>query len=271
MTPKGAILSRLRRAASVVLPPRALVASVAWSKWYLGEQEMRLLPWLCTKERVGIDIGANAGVYTWHLRRLCREVHAYEPIPELASALRQSLPRCVIHDYALSDEPGHATLHIPVFHGEEFAALGSLSYSFTNAERVRDVEVTVRRLDDEGIRGIGFMKIDAEGHESRVLAGARKVLEEQRPTLQVEIEDRTSPGGIAATAAMLDEYGYDGWYYHHRHLHALPTFSVETLQNPAMMSDDGWAIGPYINNFLFFPRLASWPGQDRAVDKFAAR
>lgn len=269
MTVKGQILSRLRRAASAILPPRALVAAVARSKWYLGEKEMRLMPWMCTHDRAGIDVGANAGVYTWHMRRFCAEVHAFEPIPELANALRNSLPGCVIHGYALSDQPGSATLQIPIFHGQQIGALASLTYGFDKAESVRSIEVQLRRLDDEGIRNIGFMKIDAEGHERKVLEGAQKVLAEQKPTLQIEIEDRTSPGGIAATVAILDELGYDAWYFHRGCLLPFSTFDAAILQNPAMISDDGWTVGTYTNNFLFFPRVPSWPGQRRAIEKFA--
>ena len=268
MTPQGAILSRLRRAAAAVLPPRALIAAVAWSKWYLGEKEMRLLPWICTRDRAGIDIGANAGVYTWHLRRLCGEVHAFEPIPELADSLRASLTGCVIHGYALSDQPGTATLQIPVFHGEPFAALASITNGFERAERVLRIDVRLARLDDEGIRNIGFIKIDAEGHERRILMGARSVLLEQRPTLQVEIKEESAPGGIGATVALLEQHGYDAWYFHGGRLLPFSKFDARLLQNPAMMSDDGWSRGPYVDNFLFFPRVPAWPGQREAIERF---
>lgn len=268
-TYRGAILSGARRAASVVLPPRALLAAVAWSKWYLGEKEMRLLPWVCARDRAGIDVGANAGVYSWHMQRLCAEVHAFEPIPELANALRSALPRCLIHDYALSDEDRDASLKIPVFHGEQFAALASLDYSFEEAEGTRTIEVKLRRLDDEGISNIGFIKIDAEGHERRVLQGARDVLEQQKPTLQIEIQDRTSPGGIAETVAILNDLGYDAWYMHRGRLLPFAAFDVGLLQNPSNVSADGWVTDTYIDNFLFFPKSPQWPEQRRAIAKFS--
>ena len=51
--------------------------------------------------------------------------------------------------------------------------------------------VQIKRLDDySDIENIGFIKIDTEGFEDKVIAGARKTITEYRPILMVEIEKR---------------------------------------------------------------------------------
>ncbi|MBI5245431.1 MAG: FkbM family methyltransferase [Elusimicrobia bacterium] len=230
---------------------------------------MRLLPWLCSRERIAVDVGANAGVYAWHLRRFCARVHAYEPVPELARYLQAALPGCVVHGYALSDRTGRATLRVPILNGREYGALASLSHGFERAHGVREVDVDVRRLDDEGLRDVGFIKIDVEGHERAVIEGARSLLADQRPTLLIEIDERQSPGGLQATVSALADRGYDAWFFHDGRLRPVSNFDRARLQNPAFMSDDGWATGTYIVNFLFFPTTPGWPGQRRVLQKFA--
>ena len=61
----------VRRVARAVLPPKALTGATALWKWVDGERAIRLLPQLADPGRAAVDVGANAGVYSWHLARLC--------------------------------------------------------------------------------------------------------------------------------------------------------------------------------------------------------
>ena len=228
---------------------------------------MQLLPLLCNRELISVDVGANAGVYTWHLRRLSRQVHAYEPISELAEALRASISGIVVHGYAVSDEAGSAVLRIPIFAGSQYRALASLSQSFDRADDVREIRVQVRRLDDEGLDRLGFMKIDAEGHERRVLAGARGLLARDHPTLLVEIEERHAPGAIDGTVRDLAELGYRAYFLHGQTMRPISEFDRATMQDPSQMDANGWAAGTYVNNFVFLPSIAAWPGQLRVIEE----
>ena len=230
---------------------------------------MRLLPLLCNRDSVSLDVGANKGVYTWHLRRLSSLVHAYEPIPELALSLRSSIPGCVVHECALSDEAGSAMLRIPLFGGSQVSALASLSQSFDQAHGVRSVEVQVRRLDDDSLGRVGFIKIDAEGHERKVLAGARDLLMRQRPSLLVEIEERHAPGAIEETVADLAGLGYEAYFLDRSKLRPMAQFDPVTMQDPAVVTPDGWATARYINNFIFIPVDPAWPNQRRVLDRWS--
>lgn len=82
----------LRRAAAAVLPPAQLLALTAAKHGITGEPELRWLDRWCDRERLAVDVGANVGIWSWHLRRHARGVVAYEPNPELAAWLRRALP-----------------------------------------------------------------------------------------------------------------------------------------------------------------------------------
>lgn len=56
-----------------------------------------------------------------------------------------------------------------------------------------------------------------------VLRGARRILERDRPNLILELEDRHSPGIVAATISYLEPLGYHPSYLEHRDLRPLPT------------------------------------------------
>lgn len=56
----------------------------------LSVAEVKLIASHCTPDTLALDIGANLGAYTWHLVRLVRAVHAFEPIPSVAFNLRSA-------------------------------------------------------------------------------------------------------------------------------------------------------------------------------------
>ncbi len=242
--------SRLRRAAAAVLPPAQVLALSATSHRVTGEPELRWLDRWCDPARRAVDVGANVGIWSWHLRRHAHGVVAYEPNPDLAAWLRRALPADVeIRNRALSDAPGRLPLRIPVVAGRPDTALASLSQHFENAESVREVDVEVRRLDDEELRDVGFLKIDVEGHERAVIAGAHALLTRERPTVVIEVEERHAPGAIDGVRADMLLLGYAAHFLHRGALHPFAAFDRRTMQNPK----DAGRHGTYVNNFVFLP------------------
>jgi len=53
------------------------------------EDEVALLPYLCNRNKISVDIGANWGLDTYHLLKYSKSCIAFEPIPQLAKALNQ--------------------------------------------------------------------------------------------------------------------------------------------------------------------------------------
>jgi hypothetical protein len=75
--------------------------------------------------------------------------------------------------------------------------------------RTEEIEVETRRIDDYDFPDVGFIKIDVEGHELAVLAGAEATVTRHKPTLLVECNDEHQPDAVVRLGAWLDGHGYD--------------------------------------------------------------
>lgn len=128
-----------------------------------------------------VDIGANRGLHLAFFSRCDpKNRHmAFEPLPELASELRNRFPLCEIHEVALSDSAG-----IVEFNEHPIAARSSIEDS---SESRRKFSVRMARGDDflEQKR-VKFIKIDVEGHELEVLKGLTKTLATSKPHVVFE-------------------------------------------------------------------------------------
>jgi len=135
-----------------------------------------------------LDVGANVGQFGQMLRSLGydREIVSFEPDPECFKVLAQraagdSLWQC--RNMGLSDAPATLT-----FHRYNYSVLSSFSVlspegyqRFPGAREIGLEQIAVGRLDaslSEGdlVSETMFLKIDTQGHDLRVFAGAEGVM-----------------------------------------------------------------------------------------------
>jgi FkbM family methyltransferase len=179
------------------------------------EPEMELLDLLCARDRPGIDIGAKVGMYTYRIRKHSSEVIAFEPIPMFNRVLRAVFEgkRARIEPYAASNRRGTAILRVPYGHD------GALKYGRSTIDPENrfdagliagneEIEVETRRIDDYNLPDVGFMKIDVEGHELAVLAGAEATIARHTPNLLIECNDEHQPDAVKRLGEWLDAHGY---------------------------------------------------------------
>ena len=180
------------------------------------EREMDLLDVLCDPHKTGIDIGAKVGMYTYRIREHCSDVIAFEPIPLFHDMLRKVFAgkRGRVEAVALSNQQGTAQLRLP-FDRKKRMEFGRSTIDTANklehadVHSVEHIEVPTRCLDDYKLEGVGFIKIDVEGHELAVLEGAQHTIDAQHPVLLVECNDDHQPQGVARLASWLAAHGYD--------------------------------------------------------------
>jgi FkbM family methyltransferase len=212
---------------------------------------------------VAIDIGANRGVYTHHLaRRVGRagRVHSIDPFPDNAEVLRSAnarRPQVVVHHAALSDRTGRASLFVPRVSGRPIHALASLEAPQDGGDIEHLVlDVDVRRLDsllgEDGSR-VGFIKCDVEGHELSVLRGAAELLQDKKPHLIIEIEQRHGKQDIQLVFDTLTSWGYGGFAFFPGGLQPLQEFDVDRDQLAYLTTDfvPYGMPGGYVSDFLF--------------------
>jgi FkbM family methyltransferase len=175
--------------------------------------EHRLISSLCDRNKCSIDVGANLGVLTHYLARYSTHVYAYEPNPQLAASLRRAFSEKVtVVEAALSDTAGSTVLRMPYYHGVEMHGLASIVQDFKDADHVREFTVPVRRLDDERITNVGFVKIDVEQNEERVLHGSMKLIEQQRPNILLEVTPKLYKKPLREFLAEFVGLGYHGYF-----------------------------------------------------------
>jgi FkbM family methyltransferase len=250
--------------------PRAMHARArSHSKWQEIEEE--LLPIMVDPMREAVDVGANVGRYAVALSRIARRVYAYEPDKELADFLAKAAPaNVIVFAQALSDGEGLRPLRIPVNNGVPSVALASID---DNAKEDRDREYEIRMvqtsmLDRLADRDIGFVKIDVEGHELKVLAGARNLIERQRPVVLVEVEERRSVGSLASVTRFFEDFGYAGFFVYGNRSCSINEFSVDMQEPEELLRPVKRREMDYTNNFLFAPSLSSAADMRQRIDAY---
>jgi FkbM family methyltransferase len=155
-----------------------------------------------------VDVGANIGFFTLLLSRLvgpAGRVIAFEPLPAAIERLRANLSlnkvrNVTVQEAAVCEAPGESSLFLgPVSH--------SSMASLTNRTGVGEVRVRCTSLD-EALAGCGpieVLKIDAEGAEPRVLAGASRILSAGVPYIFAEVSDPGWP-------SLLQRQGYEMYW-----------------------------------------------------------
>lgn len=251
-TPDPARYTREEAIKHTLLPGWFYIRTRTRKELRRGERELAFAPRLLTPGRVFLDVGANKGVWSWHLARWAGHVHAFEPHPKLYRILTTWRRRNVTaHRVALSDRAGTAELRVPL-RSRGFSNQGSS----LSQRRVPDdasfasVTVEARTLDSYTFDHVGLMKIDVEGHELAVLAGARETLDRCRPNLIVELEETGEGADIQASIGQVCQFGYDAFFLDRQgDLQPIDGFDPDTMhRNPPDRAS-------YVFNFIFRPRV----------------
>ena len=174
------------------------IRSGAWR-----ESDLAIIEHAVRPGEVAIDIGANYGLYCYHLGRATGptgRVLAFEPIPTTAKTLVAVLRllrvgNVTVFDKGCSDVAGMASFDIPLQpSGAPAAGLARMSPRLlpeagTGADSTASVMSEVVVLDEflGSPERISLIKCDIEGAELLALRGARGILESTRPVVVCEV------------------------------------------------------------------------------------
>jgi FkbM family methyltransferase len=165
-----------------------------------------------------VEAGAHIGVYAvTACRDLVAESRALllEPNPDALALLVPNLKafdRATICKAAASDRVGTSVLHLPSTADAAWARVGDGAFPGG-----RSVEVLTTTVDVEVDRlGLlpSFIKIDVEGHELAVLAGAMTTMRGARPVVLCEVSGDTAQ----AVSEIAKGLAYDLFRVHPRRL-----------------------------------------------------
>jgi FkbM family methyltransferase len=246
------IAGRVAAAARARLPDPFYVAVRPHVERLLGLQERELTYLLKSavgKGRRFVDVGANWGSYSVLLAPHFEHVEAFEPIERCAVALRTYAAtrngHIAVHPCALSDRSQSVSLVIP----KNGVVDQSGRSRIVEAGDANGTPVSAEALDSFGFYDIDLVKIDVEGHERRVIAGARETIRRSRPTLLVEIEQRHIDEPLSQRVTFIEALGYRASFVRDDALAPMHDFDVVRDQDETNIARGR----PYVNNFLFEP------------------
>jgi FkbM family methyltransferase len=148
---------------------------------------------LARTSRQIVDVGANTGLFTLLAGTLnpSGTIHAFEPFPGAADMLETNLranrlTNVRVTRAAVADQPGT----LPLYFNDALRL--TQGASLRNWDYVTGkVEVPVLRLDDylaeKGVETIDLLKVDVEGSEPEVLAGAEATIARCKPEIVCEL------------------------------------------------------------------------------------
>ncbi len=207
--------------------------------------------------QLAVDVGAHKGGYLYWIRKWVGEtgkVVAFEPQPVLSAYLssivqKMGYANVVIENKGVSSESGLFDLYIPN-NGGLSSPGARLDPASGESDAYRKVQIETVTLDsyfEKREKRIALLKIDVEGHELEVFKGAEKILEEDKPLLLFECEQRHHQDlNIKEIFTFLKEKGYRGSYIFRKQRLPIDQFSIEQHQTSRHFKD-----ADYCNNFVF--------------------
>ncbi|UYW02098.1 FkbM family methyltransferase [Flavobacterium agricola] len=161
-----------------------------------------------------IDIGANTGVYSLLAKCINEKanVYAFEPVDRINLKLSDNIKRnnynIVASNNAISNKNGIATFY-------DFDSIHSTTASLIQPKKAKsnhkiiESAVPTIRLDtfvkNNNIPKVDLIKIDVETFEVQVFEGAMETIEQNMPTILVEILNEEIAKGIEA---LVNKLGY---------------------------------------------------------------
>jgi FkbM family methyltransferase len=132
------------------------------------------------------DVGANIGDYSLLLTEVFRDqaqIYSFEPSVKTYRKLSENTAGKVkgsLHNFGFGDTPSRTTLYSDT-DASGLASVYKRKLDHFNIDMNRTEEIEIRTLEsfcaENDIKQIQFLKIDVEGHEKKVLDGAKQMID----------------------------------------------------------------------------------------------
>lgn len=224
--------------------------TVFWRGIFNGREGMELSVWsdLSKNANLAIDIGANNGIYALVSSAYPSvKIHAFEPVPNVFDMLLENrflnpTSSIIPHQMVVSNQNGTQTLYVPKEGWVDVASLDQeFASRFTEGRELIKIQSKAVTLDtfiiQEGVTTDDWVicKIDVEGAEPLILAGAKEAIEKYNIAFLIEALD--TPAFDAIKKFFSNEYQVYGVDSKHKKL-----FKTEVSSDRA-------------SNYLFIKKL----------------
>jgi FkbM family methyltransferase len=154
-------------------------------------QTVEVMERVLKSDSSAVDVGCHMGVILKDMLRLAPDgTHlAFEPLPDFYQGLLKEFADApvTIYPYALAEANGESTFEY-VVNRPAYSGLRRRPYPDGAQEKVEQITVEMRRLDDlvAPDQTVQLIKIDVEGGELGVLAGATELIRRSQPVVIFE-------------------------------------------------------------------------------------
>jgi FkbM family methyltransferase len=196
---------------------RIFEASYHLYKARLEAGSIQLLRQWVRPKSVVIDVGANVGFFTLHFASWVTEggrVIALEPEAVNYARLQHAITKAGLSavvetvQAAVAETSGEGRLEVNPGHpGDHKLATEGVAVAMTTIDDL---------LAARGWPEVSLIKIDVQGAEARVLAGAHQTLERFRPALFLELEDELLRKYGSSASELLSSFAAQGYSIHSR-------------------------------------------------------
>ena len=157
----------------------------------------------CDNKRICIDIGANVGLWSCDLVKQFEKVIAFEPVAEFRECFKKNVvgSNYIIEPVALGRTESLIEMNI---------VQGNTGHTHINQSSIGRGTIPLKTLDSFNLTNVDMIKIDVEGFEGEILAGAMKTIEQNKPVLVIEQQKHEYQNDMNETPAIkiLEGWGY---------------------------------------------------------------
>lgn len=157
----------------------------------------------CDKRRVCIDIGANVGLWACDLVKSFDHVIAFEPVAEFRECFAKNVPATnyTMNPVALGRKESFIEMNI---------VQGNTGHSHINPNSFGKGTIPLKTLDSFNYTDVDMIKIDVEGFEEEILAGAMNTIERNKPVIVVEQQNHEYKNAMEEKPSIqiLEGWGY---------------------------------------------------------------
>lgn len=160
--------------------------------YFLDDYERDEAEWVKSnilENSIFFDIGANIGIYSLFVSKVCNRVYAFEPEPKNFSRLKKNIVLNKVKNittlpWAVTGKEGWITLYVPK------SNRGRTS-EFPLEDRSNEIKTKCITVDNfiksEKIKNVSFIKMDIEGGEPAALSGLARTIEKFHPLFLIEV------------------------------------------------------------------------------------
>lgn len=158
---------------------------------------------ICKNKNLALDIGANVGLWSSDLVKEFKQVIAFEPVNEFIECYKKNVlsSNYTMHNIALGRVESVINMNI---------VEGNTGHSHIDTNSLGKGTIPLKTLDSFNLIGVDMIKIDVEGFEEEILAGAIETIKNNKPVIVVEQQKHEYKDATEQTPSIkiLTSWGY---------------------------------------------------------------